>query len=246
MVGRGRKRRKPAACRRLKRVGPRGRPRTSARSRGVCISRVGPASCLPRSKLAAWAPTNVVGAARALSVESASAEPEGAASPLSALSRGIRRSGPIDHLQGEPEAGRGSMPIGLPESVKTVLEDKAYGHVVTFNPNGRPQVTMVWMDVEANEALFNTAERRKKPHNLPRHPRLIISVQNPNAPHSTLVLNGTATVTETGADAHADKLAKRFLRVDKYPYRQPGEKRLIVRVKVDRLGGIGPKMRPWT
>ena len=46
-------------------------------------------------------------------------------------------------------------------------------------------------------------------------------------------------------NAHADKLAKRFLGVDKYPYRQPGEKRLIVRVKVDRLGGIGPKMRPW-
>ena len=53
-------------------------------------------------------------------------------------------------------------------------------------------------------------------------------------------------MTETGADAHADKLAKRFLGVDKYPYRQPGEKRLIVRVKVDRLGGIDPKMRPWT
>jgi len=40
------------------------------------------------------------------------------------------------------------MPIALPESVKKVLEDKAYGHVITFNPNGRPQVTMVWMDVE--------------------------------------------------------------------------------------------------
>jgi len=55
------------------------------------------------------------------------------------------------------------MPIALPESVKNVLEDKAYGHVVTFNPNGRPQVTMVWMDVEGNEALFNTAEGRKSP-----------------------------------------------------------------------------------
>jgi hypothetical protein len=67
------------------------------------------------------------------------------------------------------------MPVALPQSVKRVLEDKAYGHVVTFNPNGQPQVTMVWMDVEGNEAL----------------------------------------------------------------------KRLIVRVKVDRLGGIAPKMRPW-
>jgi hypothetical protein len=44
----------------------------------------------------------------------------------------------------------GTMPIALPESVRKVLEDKAYGHVITFNPNGRPQVTMVWMDVEGN------------------------------------------------------------------------------------------------
>ena len=57
---------------------------------------------------------------------------------------------------------KGNLKLGGPESVKTVLEDKAYGHVVTFNPNGRPQVTMVWMDVEGNEALFNTAEGRKK------------------------------------------------------------------------------------
>lgn len=138
------------------------------------------------------------------------------------------------------------MPIPLPESAKQVLEDKAYGHVVTFNPNGRPQLTMVWMDVEGNEALFNTAEGRKKAQNLRRDPRILISVQNRSEPQSYLVLHGTATVTETGADAHIEKLAKRFLGMDKYPYRQPGEKRVIVRVKVDRLGGLGPKMQPWT
>src|SRR5258707_3577723 len=136
------------------------------------------------------------------------------------------------------------MPIGLPESVKTVLEDKAYGHVVTFNPNGRPEVTVVWIDVEGNEALFNTAAGRKKPQNLQRDPRIIISVQNRTDPQSYLVLNGTATVTETGADAHADKLAKRFLGVDKYPYRQPGDKRVMVHVAVDRLGGFAPRMQP--
>jgi PPOX class probable F420-dependent enzyme len=90
------------------------------------------------------------------------------------------------------------MPIPLPDSARKVLEDKAYGHVVTFNPNGRPQVTMVWMDVEGNEALFNTAEGRKKPQNLQRDPRVIISVQNRSEPQSYLVLNGTATVTEKG------------------------------------------------
>ena len=88
--------------------------------------------------------------------------------------------------------------------------------------------------------------RRTVTQNLQHDPRVIISVQNRSEPQSYLVLNGTATVTEKGADAHADKLAKRFLGVDRYSYRQPGEKRLIVSIAVDRLGGIGPSMRPWT
>lgn len=137
------------------------------------------------------------------------------------------------------------MAIKLPESVKKVLQDKAYGHVVTFNASGRPQVTMVWTDVEGDEVLFNTADGRVKPRNLRGNPRVIISVQDRNEPQAYMVIHGTATVAEAGADAHIDKLAKRFLGVDKYPFRQPGEKRLIVRVKADRIGGFAPKMQPW-
>lgn len=138
------------------------------------------------------------------------------------------------------------MPIPLPQSVKKVLQDKAYGHVVTFNRDGKPQLTMVWVDVEDDDVLFNTADGRLKPRNLRRDPRIIISVQDRNDLQSYMVFHGTAAVTEAGADAHIDKLAKRFLGVDKYPFRRPGEKRLIVRIKVDRIGGYGPKMQPWT
>jgi hypothetical protein len=60
-----------------------------------------------------------------------------------------------------------------------------------------------------------------------------------------MVFHGTAAITEAGADDHIDKLAKRFLNVDRYPFRRPGEKRLIVRIAVDRIGGYGPKMQPW-
>jgi len=138
------------------------------------------------------------------------------------------------------------MAIKLPEMAKKVLQDKAYGHVMTFGANGRPQVTMVWMDADGDEVLFNTAEGRKKPQNLRRDPRVVISVQDRNDPQAYMVVHGTATLTEAGADAHIDKLARRFLGVDKYPYRQSGEKRLLVRVKVDRLGGFAHNMRPWT
>ena len=138
------------------------------------------------------------------------------------------------------------MAIALPQSVKKIVQDKAYGHVTTFNADGKPQVTMVWMDVDGDEVTFNTAEGRVKPKNLRRDPRVIISVQDRNDPQSYMVFHGKATVTEAGADQHIDKLAKRFLGADKYPFRRPGEKRLIVRVKVDRIGGYGPKMQPWT
>ena len=138
------------------------------------------------------------------------------------------------------------MAIKLPPAVKTIMEDKAYGHVVTLGASGKPQVTMVWMDVEGDEVLFNTAEGRVKPKNLRGDPRVVIAVQDRNDPQSHLVFHGKAAVTEAGADAHIDKLAKRFLGADKYPFRRPGEKRLIVRVAVDRIGGYGPKMQPWT
>ena len=137
------------------------------------------------------------------------------------------------------------MAIPLPQSVRKIMQDKAYGHVVTFNADGKPQVTMVWVDVDGDEVLFNTADGRLKPRNLRRDPRVIISVQDRNDPQSYMVFHGKASVTEAGADAQIDKLAKRFLGVDKYPFRRPGEKRLIVRVKVDRIGGYGPKMQPW-
>jgi PPOX class probable F420-dependent enzyme len=138
------------------------------------------------------------------------------------------------------------MAITLPPSVKKVLQDKAYGHVVTLNADSKPQVTMVWVDVDGDDVLFNTAEGRLKPRNLRRDPRVTISVQDRTDPQAYMVVHGKASVTEAGADEHIDKLAKRFLGADKYPFRQPGEKRLLVRVKVDRVGGYGPKMQPWT
>jgi PPOX class probable F420-dependent enzyme len=87
--------------------------------------------------------------------------------------------------------------------------------------------------VDGDEVTFNTAEGRNKPQNLRRDPRIVVSVQDRNDPQAYAVFHGKARVTETGADDHIDKLAKRFLNADKYPFRRPGEKRLIVRISVD-------------
>ena len=137
------------------------------------------------------------------------------------------------------------MSIPIPEGVRSLLEDRAYGHVVTLNPDGTPQVTMVWMDVNGDHALFNTAEGRVKPRNLRRDPRVQVSVQHRDDPQSYAVLHGRASVTTEGADPHIDKLAKRFLGADSYPFRVPGEQRLLVRIEVDRITGFAPGMKPW-
>jgi len=138
------------------------------------------------------------------------------------------------------------MPVKIPQSLRKVLEDKAYGHVVTFSAQGKPELTMVWMDVEGDELLFNTAEGRRKPDNIRRDPRVIVSVQDRNNPQAYAVFHGKGRVTDTGANEHIDKLAKRFLGVDKYPYRQPTEKRLIVRIGVDRISGMAPGSGSWS
>ena len=137
------------------------------------------------------------------------------------------------------------MAITLPEAVKKILREKSHGHVITHNPKGTLQVTLVWLDVDGDDVVFNTAEGRVKPRNLRSNPRIVISAQDPNNPRSYMVFYGKATVIEAGADEHIDKLAKKFMGADKYPFRKPAEKRLVVRTAVDRIGGHDDTMTPW-
>lgn len=137
------------------------------------------------------------------------------------------------------------MPIAIPESVRAVLRDKAFGHIVTRGADGAPQVTMVWMDVDGNQALVNTADGRVKVANLRRDPRVQVSVQDHNNPMSYVLLQGRATLTYDGADEHIDAMAKRFLGMDKYPWRAPTERRMLIRIDVERISGYTPQMQPW-
>ena len=137
------------------------------------------------------------------------------------------------------------MSIPIPQPLRSLLEDKAFGHVVTVAATGRPRVTMVWMDVDGDEVLFNTADGRKKVQDLRRDPRVIVSIQDPNNPQAYAVFHGKARITAEGARAHIDKLAKRFLGIDQYPG-PPGETRLMVRISVERISGVAPGYKPWT
>lgn len=131
------------------------------------------------------------------------------------------------------------MPI--PETAAAVVNHpQAHATVVTTNPSGKPQVTLVWAEVVDGVLSFNTAAGRQKERNLKRNPFFVISVQDPENPRQYVVFEGTATISEQGADEQIDRLAKKYLGQDKYPYRSAAEQRVRVDMKVERIKGMGP------
>jgi PPOX class probable F420-dependent enzyme len=108
-------------------------------------------------------------------------------------------------------------------------------NVATVDTEGRPQVTPVWIDLDGDDLLFNTAKGRIKEANLEKNPHVAISVVDPSDPYNVVVVRGSAEPDEDGADAHIDALARKYLGVDTYPMRKPGEVRVKYRVHADKV-----------
>jgi PPOX class probable F420-dependent enzyme len=117
-----------------------------------------------------------------------------------------------------------------------LLRAKNFCHVATLRANGTIHDVPVWVDVQDGLPTLNTAEGRVWPRNLERDPRVTLTVQNLENPYEYVeILGHEAERTHEGADAHIDALAKKYLGEDEYPYRQPGEQRLIIRVAPERV-----------
>lgn len=128
----------------------------------------------------------------------------------------------------------------IPESAKKLLEGKTFAHVATLMPDGSPQVTPVWIDHEGDTIVFNTAEGRLKHKNLTRDPRVALSIVDNENPYNYLAVRGRVVeITTEGADEHIDELAKRYMGVDEYPLRAPGEVRVIVRIEPEKVSYNG-------
>ena len=127
--------------------------------------------------------------------------------------------------------------MALPELAKKLAEGKNFATVATLMADGSPQASVVWLDTDGELLIFNTAEGRIKPRNMRRDPRVAIAVHNAEQPYQQAMIRGSVVeITAEGADAHIDKLAKKYLGLDEYPYRQPGEQRLIIKIAPDKVG----------
>jgi PPOX class probable F420-dependent enzyme len=128
----------------------------------------------------------------------------------------------------------------LSEKARALIARPVLASLATLNPDGSPQITPLWVDLDGDDVVFNTAQGRKKARNLERDARVAVTVIDPDDAYNVVALQGTVSdVTTDGADAHIDALAKKYLGVDSYPMRREGEVRIRVTVRTDHIAMQG-------
>lgn len=128
----------------------------------------------------------------------------------------------------------------LPDSVKELLRKKTFVHFATLMKDGSPQVSPVWVDVDGDIIVINSAEGRLKDRNVRRDARVALSATDPDNPYKAVMIRGrVAEITTDGADAHIDAMAKKYMGVDEYPLRSDTEVRVIYRIEADKISSMG-------
>jgi PPOX class probable F420-dependent enzyme len=117
---------------------------------------------------------------------------------------------------------------------------KAFAHLATQMPDGSPQVTPVWFDYDGKIIRVNSAKGRVKVRNMQVGSPVALSIMDPDNPYRYVQVRGRVRrVTEEGADAHIDSLARKYLGQDKYPFAQPGEVRVLYEIEPTASNGMG-------
>ncbi|HVD48804.1 MAG TPA: PPOX class F420-dependent oxidoreductase [Gaiellaceae bacterium] len=127
----------------------------------------------------------------------------------------------------------------LDQKARSFLEQPFVGTVTTLRPDGSPHSTIVWVDTDTDEVLFNTAAGRAKEKHLRQDPRVSLLVVDPGNTYKWVAVSGTAELTTEGADEQIDKLAKKYLGKDEYPWHNPEEKRVKVRIRPEHVEASG-------
>ena len=125
----------------------------------------------------------------------------------------------------------------LPETARSLIESGALGHLATIGADGAPQVTCVWVAVDCDDLLTaHLNPHQRKLENVRRDPRVTVTVVNHDNPYEYAQIRGRVVDdTHEGADENIDKLAKKYLDKDEYPFRQPGEQRVMFRIEPERV-----------
>jgi PPOX class probable F420-dependent enzyme len=124
----------------------------------------------------------------------------------------------------------------LSQKNKDILSKKAFVHLATRMPDGNPQVSPVWIDLDGEQIVVNSAKGRVKDRNMRADPHVALSVTDPDDPYRAVMIRGRVVkITEDGADAHIDKMAKKYLGLDRYPGRGTNETRVLYYIEPERI-----------
>jgi PPOX class probable F420-dependent enzyme len=132
------------------------------------------------------------------------------------------------------------VPDTISAGFRKLLQEPAYCQLVTLMPDGSPQITQVWVDMDGEHVLINTAEGRQKERNVRRDPRVAVNVVDPtNAWRIAMVHGRVVEVTTEGADRFIDQLAKKYLNEETYPFRRAEEVRVTLKILPEKINEIG-------
>ncbi len=128
----------------------------------------------------------------------------------------------------------------IPTSTRYLLESTALANVATIGPKGEPQVNPVWFGWDGTYLSFSQTTGRQKYHNLQRDPRIAVSIVDPANPYSYLEIRGR--VVRVDPDPNLDfinSMAQKYMGVERYPWHQPGDERVVIVVEPERATSMG-------
>ena len=128
----------------------------------------------------------------------------------------------------------------IPDAYRDLLDKVVVVHLATLMRDGSPQVSPVWIDFDGTHVIVNSAVGRQKDKNMRARDKVGLSIADPDNPYRYVQIRGRVRlVTEDGAAAHIDSLAKKYLGKDKYPNAAPGEVRLLCEIEPTSASGMG-------
>lgn len=128
----------------------------------------------------------------------------------------------------------------VPEKYADLFKKKAFANLSTLMQDGSPQVTPVWVDYDGHHVRFNSALGRVKDKNIRRDPRVSLAIQDPENPYRYVEIRGKVVeITQNGADDHINSLSQKYLGNPVYPYRQPGEVRVLYKIEPQKVSSMG-------
>jgi PPOX class probable F420-dependent enzyme len=123
----------------------------------------------------------------------------------------------------------------LTDKQAQLLLEANFGALATLRADGSPQVTPVWVDWDGEYVLLNTLRARAKPGQVERDPRVELAVASRENPYQHVRIAGRAELTTEGAEEHIDKLSQKYVGEASYPWRAPGDERVIIRFRPERV-----------